>query len=208
MHLSFGCVNVCGLLSKICIPEFKQYVASFDVFSCSESHLDDLDVIELEDFACVLKNRKQTFSKMSGGIATFVKNDIYVYFEEIYTDCEYVQWFKLSKRLFSTNDDVILGSVYIPPDNTRFFKQNILDLFYSGVSEFNNNHDYVILLGDFNARTANLSDTNEIDSALFDFVDIDANSVFETDIFHELNQNGMSYDNFPKISIPIELVEC
>lgn len=74
--------------------------------------------------------------------------------------------------------------------------------------EFNNNHDYVILLCDFNARTANLSDTNEINSAMFDFVDIDGNnSVFETDIFHELSQNGMSYDRFLKIIVPIELVE-
>ena len=43
IHLLFGCVNVCGLLYKICIPElFKQYVTSFDVFSCSESHFDAL----------------------------------------------------------------------------------------------------------------------------------------------------------------------
>ena len=78
-------MNVCGLLSKICIPEFKQYVTSFDVFSCSESHLDGLDVIELADYTCVLKNRKQRFSKRSGGIATFVKKEIYGNFEEIST---------------------------------------------------------------------------------------------------------------------------
>ena len=99
-------MNVCGLLSKICIPEFKQYVTSVDVFSCSESHLDDLDVIDLV---------------------------IYGSFEEINTDCEYVQWFKLSKSVFDSHEDVIFGSVYIPPDNFfRFFKQN---MFYSEVEE-------------------------------------------------------------------------
>ena len=93
IHLLFGCVNVCGLLYKICIPEFKQYVTSFDVFSCSESHLDGLDVIELEDYTCVLKNRKQRFSKRSGGIATFVKKEFYGNFEEIstYWVCSVVQ---------------------------------------------------------------------------------------------------------------------
>jgi len=74
------------------------------------------------------------------------------------------------------------------------FEQNIFDTFYSEVEELNNNHDYVILLGDFNARTSNLTDVNEIDNALFDFADIDASSVFDTDVFQNLNVNGMSYE--------------
>ena len=37
---------------------------------------------------------------------------------------------------------------------------------------------------------ANLTDINEIDNALFDFADIDASSVFDTDIFQYLNVNG------------------
>ena len=69
-------------------------------------------------------------------------------------------------------------------------------MFYSEVEELNSNHDQVILLGDFNARTASLTDINEIDNALCDFADIDASSVFDTDIFQYLNVNGMSYERF------------
>lgn len=66
---------MCGLLSKLSIPEFKKYVSTFDIFSCLESHLDDLDVIDIDNYTCFMKNRKQSYSKKSGGIATFVKND-------------------------------------------------------------------------------------------------------------------------------------
>ena len=86
------------------------------------------------------------------------------------------------------------------------FEHNIFDTFYSEVEELNNNHDYVTILGDFNARTANLTDVNEIDNALFDFADIGASSVFDTDIFQNLNVDGMSHEQLSQDKQPTELV--
>ena len=56
--------------------------------------------------------------------------------------------------------------------------------------------DYAILFVAFNARTANLTDNNEIDTVSFDFADIDASSVFDTDIFQNVKVNVLSYERF------------
>ena len=42
------------------------------------------------------------------------------------TDCEYVQWFRLSKLVFDTDEDIVVGGVYIPSENYKYFtKKNI-----------------------------------------------------------------------------------
>jgi len=95
------------------IPEFKNQIQSVDIFSCFETHCDDLDIVCLDNYDCFLKNRSQKSFKKSGGLATFVKHDIVSQFSEIKTDCEYIQWFKLSKDLFKTDEDVIFGAIYV-----------------------------------------------------------------------------------------------
>ena len=47
-NLKFLSLNVCGLRSKLLIPEFFNYINQFDVISLSEMKLDDLDEIILQ----------------------------------------------------------------------------------------------------------------------------------------------------------------
>ena len=94
-----------------------------DVFSCVETHCDELDIVNIDNNACFLKNRKQKTIKRSGGIATFINNNVSNHFSEIPTDCEYVQWFKVSHSFTQTEEDLILGTIYIPPENTKYFFQ-------------------------------------------------------------------------------------
>ena len=49
-----------------------------------------------------------------------IRNELYKYFSTIDSECEYVQWFKLSKRLFGSNEDIVFGGVYIPPVNSDY----------------------------------------------------------------------------------------
>lgn len=67
-------------------------------------------------------------------------------------------------------------------------------MLFSEIQNVNNNHNYVVLLGEFYDRTANIPDINAIDEALFDFVDTDTTSVFDFDLDHILNVKSMSYD--------------
>ena len=105
--------------AKLEIPEFVSYIQSVDVFTCLETHCDEFDSINFANYECYLKNRSQKCTKNSGGISTFIKQDLASYFTVIETDSEYVQWFKLSKVLFNTDQDVIFGAVYVPPESLK-----------------------------------------------------------------------------------------
>ena len=73
----------------------------------------------LNIYVFVPKNRRQKVVKQSGGIGTFVKSSLYKHCSFIDTECEYVQWFKISKSVLHCNEDYVVGTVYIPPEITK-----------------------------------------------------------------------------------------
>ena len=65
--------------------------------TCLETKRDDLVVVNVNNFDCIRKDRKQKVIRRSGGIAVLINKNIAKYFEYIDSDCEYVLRFKLSK---------------------------------------------------------------------------------------------------------------
>ena len=114
------------------------------------------------------------------------------YFSIIETECDYAQWFKLSKELFHLEEDVLFGVVYVPPETSKYFIQEKLDAFYSEISSFSCGNKYTILLGDFNARSSNIPDVADMDKTIFDSIDVDISSIFCTGIHEYLCRNDMS----------------
>lgn len=49
-----------------------------------------------------------------------VKDDIVKYVKIINTDCRYVLWFKLSKVILNTKDDLLCGGIYIPSKGSKY----------------------------------------------------------------------------------------
>ena len=84
----------------------------------------------------MLKIAARKLQKKSGVIGMFIKSSIYDKCMFHATECEYVQWCQLPKSLLNSDEDLMLGVVYIPPANTRYFKQNIVDLFLRWTREF------------------------------------------------------------------------
>jgi hypothetical protein len=37
-----------------------------------------------------------------------------------YTSSEYVQWVKIDSSIFGTDKNILLGNIYIPPENTKY----------------------------------------------------------------------------------------
>lgn len=181
-------INVCGLKSKLVCPEFIDYLNTFDIIACEETKLDNFDDIHLDQHQCVFKHRKQKVLRKSGGIAVLVRNEIFKFFSSIDSDCEYVQWFKMSKCLFNTTEDVMFGAVYIPPAKSDYRVDEILELFNSELDEHARTYKNLILMGDFNARTSNLIDLTETDTDIYDSIDVDPEDVFNTDNIYELNK--------------------
>ena len=88
----------------------------------------------------------------------FVKLSLYTDCSFIDTECEYVLWFKISKSCLHCNEDYVIGTVYIPPENTKYFKQNIVDLFYTELETYTSFFENVILVGDLNSRSASVNE--------------------------------------------------
>ena len=59
----------------------------------------------------------------------------------------------MSKSLFRTDEDVLFGAVYIPPDNSKYFSNDLHELFYEELHKYATENKFIFLLGDFNGRT-------------------------------------------------------
>ena len=189
-NINFLYLNECGLKPKLNIPEFNELIQTHDIVSCVETKLDDLDIVNVDNFVVVQKNRKQKVKRKSGGIAVMIRNNIYKHFEYVDTDCEYVLWFKLDKALFQSEEDVYFGAVYVPPAYTDYSKTDILEQFYQESELFTRSHKYVYLLGDFNTRTSALSDITTTDDEILRQIGVNWESIFisdSTDMMSRLN---------------------
>ena len=49
-QLRFLTLNMCGLKSKLLIPEFQFFLFNFDIISLQETYCDDYDTLELEGY--------------------------------------------------------------------------------------------------------------------------------------------------------------
>ena len=115
-----------------------------------------------------------------------IRNELYKYFSTIDSECEYVRWFKLSKTVIWFKWGHFFGAVYIPPVNSDYSVVQIYELFYSEVDHFSRANRNVILLGHFNARTSCIVDYTETDADIYDFLDINSEDVFQSDIVDQI----------------------
>ena len=112
---------------------------------------------------CSAKVSKQGGRNM-GGVIVFVKEIYDKFCTRICPGYEFGIVLKIDKQLFHSLKDIILTCVYIPPDNSPFYK----DMQYSGIqcieslvvecSELVTNFE-MIICGDMNARTGTLDET-------------------------------------------------
>jgi len=143
--------------------------------------LDSLDIVSVDNYTFVPKHRKQKTLRKSGGIGTFVRQDIMKYVTFLESESEFVQWLKISQILVGTDEDVYFGIVYIPPENSKYCNNNDLNMFYAELELYNNNNKYVAMMGDFNARTSNKLDVAISDERIFEALDLDFNFVNDGD---------------------------
>lgn len=140
--------------------DFENLVNKYDIICLSETKLCDRDKIEeIDGYTIVVQNRKNA-RRSSGGLAVLVKNHLCKFITIINTASDYTLWFKINKSL--TGYDLLFCNVYIPPENSHYSSVNMFDVIEE---EFVSIHqdEITCLLGDFNARTKNLTDLADID---------------------------------------------
>lgn len=190
--LKFASLNVCGLKRKILFPEFSSLINNYDVFSVCETKLDRYDLIELPGYVFFSQYRKQKYIRKSGGIGVFVKQSLSPHVSLIESDSDYVLWLSISKKVFNTDENIYVGAIYIPPNDSKFYNLDEIENFNIEITNMCVSNKYVLLMGDFNARTHNKQDFLEEDKFLMHHFNFDKEMISHYNVASILEQCNLS----------------
>lgn len=115
-----------------------------------------------------MKNRKHLTRYRSGGIALLVKQHILPYIRIVNSESKLILWFSVSKEILPITENLICGVLYIPPAGSKYAHPDPYLELQAEFDRFCLNSSHVLLFGDFNSRTATLSDFIESDSFIFE----------------------------------------
>ena len=171
--LSIGCLNVCGLRTRLNYLDFRELVAKYDLFCVTESKLDCYDTVDMFGYTFLHQPRRQKFTQKSGGIGVFVKSSLSKFVSVVEHESDYIMWFKISKQYIQSDEDIFYGVVYVPPSEPRFRNTDEFKKFEIEILDTSFSHKYVYLLGDFNARTGCTDDFVTADDYLVSHFEYD-----------------------------------
>ncbi|VDI16015.1 Hypothetical predicted protein [Mytilus galloprovincialis] len=149
-------------------PEFVELIHKYDFICLSESKTDDFDIIDIPGYKFIMQNRKTKSKVKSGGIAFGYKEKYEKQVHLIETESKLVLWLKISSEIFVTEEDVLIGCIYIPPENSIYKTQDAINDLEQEFLNFSLNYKYILLTGDFNSRTSTDSDFFEISESHHD----------------------------------------
>jgi len=157
---------VCGLKRRVLFPDFLQCINNYDVFCICESKLDKHDIIDVQGYTYLSLLRNQTVKRKSGGIGIFVKNTLAPYVEILPSTTEYVFFIKVDKCILGLDEPLLIGTIYCPPENSRFYNEDLFDSLSNDITEYCSKFKYVFLNGDINGRISNENDFVLVDDFL------------------------------------------
>lgn len=169
----FGCINVCGLKHRLNYPEFEETVTNFDILYVTETKLDHTDVISVPGYNFFSQQHKQKFIRKSGGIGIFYRNRFEGKFKIIDTESDYILWVNFEKTLFGTEEDPVLGVLYIRPAQSSFLNDDEYSNLETEITTMYGQSSYICLTGDMNARTSELCDFITANDTIADLMNFD-----------------------------------
>ena len=95
------------------------------------------------------------------------------FLEFIKTDCEYVLWLNISKDLFLSDQNILTGCIYIPPEFSKYSSNESFIEIEEELLSLSQNTENIFLIGDFNARTGIQNDFVIDDVKLQDILHIE-----------------------------------
>ena len=110
--------------------KFRNFLCTYDIVFLSECWIDSSCDISIENFVCKAVPLSKKKYKQGCGIYVMIRESIskYVTIENILS--ETMVWLKVSKQLTCSMEDYLLCNLYIPPQNSSFYKIYNCDLFY------------------------------------------------------------------------------
>lgn len=147
---------MCGLKSKLHVPEFIDFITKYDFIGFNETKITMFDDVSsaFKDIGYdIVHVTRDNCKKASGGIALAVKIPLlpHIRFVNSISGCKNILWFSVSKQLLRS--DSLFGIAYIPPENSGYSSLDLFDEISQDLLQLNpKNAKHVCLLGDFNAR--------------------------------------------------------
>lgn len=146
-------------MSKCHVPEFLNFVHTFDILGIQESKTDDTDNICIPGYQIFYNNREKLPRRRSGGIVLLVKNDIAHYVKvDNHKLSKLILWFTLSHEILNLEKDINFGVVYIPPQGSKYASDDPYMELQREILRYCPSSDQTILMGDFNSRTGENDD--------------------------------------------------
>ena len=170
--LSITSWNVNGLSenffmgNKLSNSDFLRFFNHCDIIVLTETwRSDEISLPGYEFFTNPSKkHHRKKNGRSSGGIALGFRTTFKKGIQLISYHTNFL-WCKIDKNYFAIDQDIFLCAIYVPPRDSPYFNPNIFDDLENDIAYYSA-EGFIMLTGDFNARTG---------SAL-DFVDIDQNN--------------------------------
>ena len=170
-----------GLFRKLADIDFIEFLTSYDIIFLSETwlnkkHLTDLSIQGFESYH--VYGQKSTGVKkgrLSGGLSIYFRKELKNEISVIETNNFGIIWIKINHNLLSFNEDLYCCHTYIPPPSSKVLIDKDFDFFEEiekGIEKFSK-LGKTFITGDFNSRTAQLSDILHFDKYLDDDDDDD-----------------------------------
>ena len=83
-----------------------------------------LTLSPVADTRSIANRGDKSITEDRGGTGFLVRDSISNFVNVIPSESEYISWLKLSKQFHMYDEDIILGCVHIPPQQSRFFNDD------------------------------------------------------------------------------------
>ena len=170
-YLKIGFFNINSLIGETTSdPDFKSLIEKYDIISLSETWHQNSDCIKKikENFPpnfrfidnARKKKKKNKCKRNSGGILVCYKQVLHKHITIIDRKTENMIWIKIHKDFLNQKQNLFVGGIYISPINSSYTKNTDEDTFLKIQEKLLtlNQNDFIVLGGDFNARTGNEQD--------------------------------------------------
>ena len=187
---------MCGITSKLDLPEFRALCTSHDIVCFSETKCDDIDVINIQStfqewgFVVHFLNRKKRKNK-SGGIVLGVKEELNMQYKRVYTESEVILPIKINKHFFKSDRDIILSALYVPPYNSKYAKIEHFDEIENVILDLGQEDNYFLFCGDLNAHTGTRTDLCVLDDIICTISGIDEEIINTLDASTQMREFGI-----------------
>ena len=154
VDISILSLNVGGITSKLRYNILTDYIEKYDIVLFSETRLQKIPQSKFSGYDIFSLKQKTP----RHGLALMVKNGLFSFTKKLTATSPCVLWVLLGTSESKIN--VILGSVYVPGYNSKFADENDFDKICEDILDLQDKYMCpLILMGDFNSRTGNLSDS-------------------------------------------------